>query len=105
MTFKVVTKAVVINHINESIGLSKRESKVFFETMIDLIIESLEKKSEVKIVNFGIFRIRKKKNRIGRNPKTKVEVMISARNVVTFKVSDFLLNSINSNMNNFDERP
>jgi nucleoid DNA-binding protein len=73
--------------------------------MIDLIIESLEKKSEVKIVNFGIFRIRKKKNRIGRNPKTKVEVMISARNVVTFKVSDFLLNSINSNMNNFDERP
>ena len=104
MTFKVVTKAVVINHINESIGLSKRESKVFFETMIDLIIESLEKKSEVKIVNFGIFRIRKKKNRIGRNPKTKVEVMISARNVVNFKVSNFLLNSINSNMNNFDER-
>ena len=104
MTLKVVTKSVVINHINESIGLSKRESKVFFETMIDLIIESLEKKSEVKIVNFGIFRIRKKKNRIGRNPKTKVEVMISARNVVTFKVSDFLLNSINSNMNNFDER-
>ena len=36
--------------------------------------------------------------------KTKVEVMISSRNVVTFKVSEFLLNSINSNMNNFDER-
>jgi len=104
MTLKVVTKAVVINHINESIGLSKRESKVFFETMIDLIVESLKKQSEVKIVNFGIFRIKKKKNRIGRNPKTKVEVMISARNVISFKVSDFLLNSINSNMNNFDER-
>ena len=69
------------------------------------MFESLKKKSEVKIVNFGIFRIKKKKNRIGRNPKTKVEVMISARNVVNFKVSDFLLNSINSNMNNFDERP
>ena len=105
MTSKVVTKAITINHINESIGLSKRESKVFFETMIDLIVESLKKQSEVKIVNFGIFRIKKKKNRIGRNPKTKVEVMISARNVVNFKVSDFLLNSINSNMNNFDERP
>ena len=104
MTSKVVTKAVVVNHINESIGLSKRESKVFFETMIDLIVESLKKQSEVKIVNFGIFRIKKKKNRIGRNPKTKVEVMISARNVVNFKVSNFLLNSINSNMNNFDER-
>ena len=104
MTLKVVTKSVVINHINESIGLSKKESKVFFETMINLIVESLKKNSEVKIVNFGVFRIKKKKNRIGRNPKTKVEVMISARNVVNFKVSNFLLNSINSNMNNFDER-
>ena len=104
MTSKVVTKAVTIDHINESIGLSKRESKVFFETMMNLIVQSLKKESEVKIVNFGIFRIKNKKTRIGRNPKTKVEVMISARNVVTFKVSEFLHNSINSNMNNSDER-
>ena len=104
MTLKVVTKAVVINHVNESIGLSKRESKVFFESMLDLVVGSLRKKNEVKIVNFGIFRVKNKKNRIGRNPKTKVEVMISSRNVVTFKVSEFLHNSINSNMNNSDER-
>ena len=104
MTLKVITKAIAINHINESIGLSKRESKVFFETMMDLIVQSLKNKSQVKIVNFGVFRIKNKKPRIGRNPKTKVEVMISERNVVTFKVSDFLHNSINSNMNNLDER-
>ena len=104
MTSKVVTKAVVVNHINESIGLSKRESKVFFETMLGLIIRSLKEKNEVKIVNFGIFRVKNKKTRIGRNPKTKVEVMISSRNVVTFKVSEFLHNSINSNMNNSNER-
>ena len=104
MTSKVVTKAVTVTHINESIGLSKRESKVFFESMLDLIVGSLKKKNEVKIVNFGIFRIRSKKTRVGRNPKTKVEVMISSRNVVTFKVSEYLHNSINSNMNNADER-
>ena len=104
MTSKVVTKAVTVNHINESIGLSKRESKVFFESMLDLIVESLRKKNEVKIVNFGIFRVKNKKSRIGRNPKTKVEVMISSRNVVTFKVSQFLHNSINSNMNSSDEK-
>ena len=104
MTLKVVTKAITINHINESIGLSKRESKIFFETMMDLIVQSLKKKDHVKIVNFGIFRIKNKKTRIGRNPKTKVEVMISERNVVTFKVSEFLHNSINSNMNSFDEK-
>ena len=104
MTSKVVTKAIAINHINESIGLSKRESRIFFETMMDLIVQSLKKKSQVKIVNFGIFRIKNKKTRVGRNPKTKVEVMISSRNVVTFKVSEYLHNSINSNMNNADER-
>ena len=104
MTSKVVTKEIAINHINESIGLSKRESKIFFETMIELIVQNLKKNSHVKILNFGIFRVKNKKARIGRNPKTRVEVMISERNVVTFKVSDFLLNSINSNMNNSDER-
>ena len=104
MTSKVVTKAVLVNHINESIGLSKKESQVFFETMLGLIIGSLREKNEVKIVNFGIFRVRNKKTRIGRNPKTKVEVMISPRNVVKFKVSEFLHNSINSNMNNSNER-
>ena len=104
MNSKVVTKAVAISHINESIGLSKRESKFFFESMLGLIVESLRLKNEVKIVNFGIFRVKNKKTRLGRNPKTKVEVMISSRNVVTFKVSEFLHNSINSNMNNSDER-
>ena len=104
MTSKVVTKAVAINHINESIGLSKRESKIFFESILELMVESLKKKNEVKIVNFGIFRVKNKKTRIGRNPKTKIEVMISSRNVVTFKVSEFLHNSINSNMNSSDER-
>jgi|TARA_B100001540_G_C15622273_1_gene558156 integration host factor subunit alpha len=104
MTSKVVTKEIAINHINETIGLSKRESKIFFETMIELIVQNLKKKTQVKILNFGIFRVKNKKARIGRNPKTRVEVMISERNVVTFKVSEFLLNSINSNMNNFDER-
>ena len=104
MSSKVITKAVMVNHVNESIGLSKRESKIFFETMLDLVVENLRKKNDVKIVNFGIFRVKNKKTRIGRNPKTKVEVMISSRNVVTFKVSEFLHNSINSNMNNSDER-
>ena len=104
MKKSVLTKSLMVNYLNETIGLSKRESKVFFESMLDLIVESLRKKNEVKIVNFGIFRIKNKKTRIGRNPKTKVEVMISSRNVVTFKVSQFLHNSINSNMNSSDEK-
>ena len=103
MSLKVVTKANVVNHINESIGLSKRESQLFFETFLGIICENLKKKENVKIVNFGIFKLRQKSPRIGRNPRTKEEVMISARNVVTFKSSEILINSVNSNIKKINE--
>ena len=66
--------------------------------------EQLKKKNDVKIVNFGIFKIKKNKERICRNPKTKVEVLITERNVVKFKASDFLLNTINTIQSNLDEK-
>ena len=104
MKRKVVTKAIFVNHLNETIGLSKRECQIFFETFIEILMSSLKKKNDVKIVNFGIFKIKKKKERIGRNPKTKVEVLITERNVVKFKASDFLLNTINTIQSNLDEK-
>ena len=102
---KVITKALFVNHLNETIGLSKRECQIFFETFIDIIIKSLKNKKDVKIVNFGVFKLKQKNERVGRNPKTKVEVMISKRNVVKFKSSEFLLNSINPIQSNLDEKP
>ena len=101
MTKEVVTKALVVNFLNESIGLSKRECLNFFESFIEVISGELSKQNEVKIVNFGVFSVKKKKSRVGRNPKTLKEVIISERNVVKFKPSDFLLNQINSNNKNF----
>ena len=74
--------------------------KSFFETFLQFICDSLKEKQDVKIVNFGIFKIRRKKARVGRNPKTKVEVTISPRNVITFKASEYLNGLINSNSNN-----
>ena len=103
MSKKVVTKANVVNHLNENIGLSKRECQFFFESFLDVIFSELKKHNDVKIVNFEIFKIKNKKPRIGRNPKTKEEVMISERNVVKFKSSDFLINFINSNIVEKDE--
>ena len=104
MKKKVVTKAIFVNHLNETIGLSKRECQIFFETFLDILMNSLKNKNDVKIVNFGIFKIKQKKERIGRNPKTKVEVIITKRNVVKFKASDFLLNIINPTQSNQDEK-
>ena len=102
MKDNVLTKATMINYLNENIGLSKRECQVFFETFIDIISDELISKKDVKIVNFGIFKVMKKKSRVGRNPKTKVEVMISERNVVKFRPSNFLLSFINSNLEHND---
>ena len=104
MQKKVVTKAILVNHLNETIGLSKRECQIFFESLLSEIYLSLKEKKDVKIVNFGIFKIKNKKARIGRNPKTKVEVMITERNVVKFKASEFLINTINSNQSSADEK-
>ena len=99
----VLTKAKIVNYLNENIGLSKRECQFFFESFIDIIYSQLKSQKDVKIINFGIFKVKNKKPRIGRNPKTKQEVMISERNVVKFKPSNFLISIINSNINDNDE--
>tara|TARA_B100001057_G_scaffold83200_1_gene78889 strand:- start:1625 stop:1939 length:315 start_codon:yes stop_codon:yes gene_type:complete len=99
----VLTKAKIVNYLNENIGLSKRECQFFFESFIDIIYSQLKLQKDVKIINFGIFKVKNKKPRIGRNPKTKQEVMISERNVVKFKPSNFLISIINSNINDNDE--
>lgn len=99
----VLTKAKIVNYLNENIGLSKRECQFFFESFIDIIYSQLKLQKDVKIINFGIFKVMNKKPRIGRNPKTKQEVMISERNVVKFKPSNFLISIINSNINDNDE--
>ena len=103
MQKKVITKAILVNHLNETIGLSKRECQIFFESFLKEVCSSLKEKKEVKIVNFGIFKVKNKNARIGRNPRTKEEVMISERSVIKFKPSNFLINFINSNISNINE--
>ncbi len=103
MSKKVITKSMIVNHLNENIGLSKKECQFFFESFIDVIFKQLISKQDVKIVNFGIFKVKNKKARVGRNPKTKEEVIISKRDVVKFKPSNFLINSVNLNINSDDE--
>ena len=104
MTKNVLTKAIVVNHLNESIGLSKRECQFFFESFIEIVTSQLKTQCDVKIVNFGIFKVKNKRARIGRNPKTKEEVTISERNVIKFKPSNFLINLINVNTGKSDTK-
>tara|TARA_Y100000992_G_scaffold104771_1_gene68222 strand:+ start:159 stop:413 length:255 start_codon:yes stop_codon:yes gene_type:complete len=69
------------------IGFSKSISENLIDEFFSIIVSNLKKEKKVKISNFGTFSIRQKKLRVGRNPKTKEEKIISARNVVLFKPS------------------
>ena len=82
-----LTKKDLVNLVYMQIGFSKNISENLIDEFFSIIVSNLKKEKKVKISNFGTFSIRQKKIRIGRNPKTKEEKMISARNVVLFKPS------------------
>ena len=90
-----LTKKDLVNLIYMQIGFSKQISEILIDEFFSLIIINLQKEKKIKISNFGTFTIRKKKTRIGRNPKTKEEKMISARNVILFKPSKDFKDFIN----------
>ena len=82
-----LTKRDIINSIYMQLGFSKKILDTILDDILYIIIENLKKNKKVKISNFGTFEIRRKKEREGRNPKTKEKKFISARNVVLFKAS------------------
>ena len=87
---KTWTRNDIIEAISDNVGLSLSDSSNIIEEIFELILSGLENGEEVKISSFGTFAVRHKKIRIGRNPKTGVEVPIKARNVVTFNSSNIL---------------
>ena len=92
-----LTKKDIVNSIYMQIGFSKKISETLLEDIFQIIINSIILNKKVKIAKFGTFELRKKKQRIGRNPKTKEIKIIKERNVVLFKASKDLKKFINSN--------
>ena len=84
------TRNDIIEAISDNIGLSLTDSSNIIEKIFEFILLELEQGKDVKISSFGTFSVRHKNSRIGRNPKTGVEVPIKARNVVTFSSSNVL---------------
>ena len=74
---------------------SKKVSETLLEEFFNILLNSLIHKKTVKISKFGTFFLKQKKQRIGRNPKTKKEAVITARNVISFKASKELKKFIN----------
>ena len=91
---KTVTRVSITEAIYEEIGLSRKDSADVLDMIIEEIKWELAAGNDVKISSFGTFGLRKKKARIGRNPKTGVEAEISPRTVISFKPSQILRKAV-----------
>ena len=89
-----VTRVDLYEAVYQRAGLSRSESLAAVELVLKEITGSLEKGETVKLASFGSFIVRKKKRRIGRNPKTGIEVPIAPRRVMVFKASAILKDRI-----------
>ena len=94
-----LTKKDLVNLVYMQIGFSKQISENLIDEFFSSIILNLKNEKKIKITKFGTFTVREKKKRIGRNPKTKEEKIISSRNVVLFKPSKEYKEMINQTMN------
>ena len=94
-----ITRDELSEYINQEFGLTKKDCSNIVNDLIEEIISGLIKNNIVKIHNFGTFRLKQKKSRVGRNPKTKIEVMISSRKVISFSPSKKVLNKLNQKNN------
>ena len=84
---KNLTKKDLVNSIYMQIGFSKQIAESLIEEFFFLIVKNLSSEKKLKISKFGTFSVKAKKSRIGRNPKTKEEKVITERSVVLFKAS------------------
>ncbi len=92
---RTVTRADLAEAVYEKVGLSRAESADLVETFLTEISEAIARGENVKLSSFGSFLVRSKGERVGRNPKTGVEVPITPRRVMVFKPSNILKARIN----------
>lgn len=89
-----LTRADLAEAVNRKVGLSRAEALQLIESILRHMCTALGNGENVKISGFGTFLLRDKGERIGRNPKTGVEVPITPRRVLTFRASQILKDRI-----------
>jgi integration host factor subunit alpha len=93
---KTVTRADLTESVYRSIGLSRNESYDLVESVLEEICACLETGEDVKLSSFGTFSVQSKRQRVGRNPKTGVEAVITPRRVLSFRPSHILKDRIDN---------
>lgn len=96
MTEHTITRADLSEAVYQEVGLSRNESALFVETVLEEVSKALIGGDTVKLSSFGTFTVRQKSERVGRNPKTGEEVPILPRRVLVFRASHVLKDRINA---------
>ena len=95
MLKKNFTRKDLSNKIYKDLGFSKKFSSSIVDNFFEILTAELIQSNKVKISSFGTFKVANKNERIGRNPKTKIETKITSRKVVKFKPSLFIKKKLN----------
>ncbi|MGL4443306.1 MAG: integration host factor subunit alpha [Alsobacter sp.] len=95
MSDRTITRAELSEAVYQRVGLSRTESASLVELVLKELSDCLARGETVKLSSFGSFVVRSKGERVGRNPKTGVEVPIEPRRVMVFKPSNILKARIN----------
>lgn len=95
MAGRTVTRADLSEAVYQKVGLSRSESAALVEQVLGEVCDCLARGETVKLSSFGSFMIRNKGQRVGRNPKTGIEVPIDPRRVLVFKPSNVLKARLN----------
>ena len=92
-----MTKADLVAAICDEVGgFTKKEAAAITDIVFDTMKDALSQGDHLKLSGFGTFSVKRKKPRIGRNPRSGEEMMISARRVLSFKPSQILKRAVNN---------
>ena len=98
MPGKTLTRAQLAESVYQEVGLSRIESAGLVDAILGEISQSLLQEGSVKISSFGTFTVRQKGRRVGRNPKTGLEVPIPPLRVTVFRASNIMKQRINDGL-------
>ncbi|OGX05346.1 MAG: integration host factor subunit beta [Omnitrophica bacterium RIFCSPLOWO2_12_FULL_50_11] len=89
-----MTKKDIVTKVSNETNLTQIDVKRIVQRTLDCVLESLERGETVELRNFGVFKVKTRKGRIGRNPRTGQEVQVPEKKVVVFKPGLVLKNQV-----------
>ncbi|WP_158918606.1 integration host factor subunit alpha [Caulobacter sp. S45] len=90
MKSETLTRADLTESVHQDVGLTRQDCAGLVERTLDLIAEALQRGETVKLSGFGVFQVREKRARMGRNPKTGKPAAIDPRRVISFRASQMM---------------